>query len=466
MASIPRAPGILITALAALAAACLILLDARAAGGVPLPAEAGSRWSIVAGYNTGTHNWNDQRDPHAIDIVRLDADTAGSAVLAPASGALSYVSNDCLAIRDAARMEHLLCHIQPAEGLRRGSQVQIGQYIGLVWADGYGNNGGLAHIHYAVHHSRGGGYLNETVPFVGAYAIEDIELRNGDAFNLHAGVEFISTNRPGWQPPAVTRVSPADDQTADQADSSTGDGETTSADDDQDHGEDAADQGATHGHDHDHGQDAAATDSSSGANTGGDSAANQGATHGHDHDHGEDAAATTIHGAAAQPVIGGWRTIAVDRPSSLAAVWSKRGSTLSALYYWDRFRQRWLSYAPALPGGSEAGRIALSPGDAVLGAVRDDAVWLPRVLHAPTPPALRLGEGWNLVSWHGHETPAAAALAALDSLTTAFLWDNAAQRYLRWTPGTLPIANTLETIPAGASLWLHLAQPQTWLQTP
>lgn len=452
-----RAPGLLITALvalAALAAAYLSLLDARAAGGVPLPTEAGSRWEIVAGYNTGTHNWNDQQDPHAIDIVRLDADTAGSAVLAPASGALSYIASDCLSIRDDAGMEHLLCHIQPVDGLRRGSQVQIGQYIGSVWPDGYGNNGGLAHIHYAVHHSRGGGYLGETVPFVGAYAIEDIELRNGDAFNLHAGVEFTSTNRPDWQAPALTRVSPADDP-------------------------DAADDDHGHDHGHDHGEDDAANYPSN-ANSGGDSAAdanvnhetspsaNQTASenHSHDHDHGGDAAASAIHGAATQPVIGGWRAIAVDRPASLAAVWSKRGSTLSALYYWDRFRQRWLTYSPNLPGGGNAGRISLSPGDAVLGAVRDDAVWLPRILHSPTPPALRLGEGWNLVSWHGHDTPTADAFAALNSLTSAFLWDNARQRYLRWTPGAPPIVNDLETIPAGATLWLHLAQPETWLQTP
>ena len=54
-------------------------------------------------------------------------------------------------------MEHLLCHIQPTAGLYRGTDVVIGERVGTVWHAGYGNNGGLAHIHYAVHHSAGGG---------------------------------------------------------------------------------------------------------------------------------------------------------------------------------------------------------------------------------------------------------------------------------------------------------------------
>ena len=450
-----RALGSLIAAFAALAAAGLLLLGARAAGGVPIPAETGTRWEIVAGYNTGTHNWNDQQDPHAIDIVRIDADTAGSAVLAPTSGSISYASSDCLSIRDAADMEHLLCHIQPADGLRRGSAVEIGQRVGTVWGDGLGNNGGLAHIHYAVHHSRGSGYMGETVPFTGAYAIEDIELRDGDAFNLHAGVDFTSSNRPGWQAPPVTRVSPENDQGGEPAQSP----DDGSEDGDEDGGAAAAANGES-GAEDDHDDQ-----SEQGTQSGGAHSHADGHDHGHDHDHGDEAAVTAVaRRSAAQPVIGGWRAIAIDRPTSLAAVWSKRGSTLTALHYWDRFRQRWLSYSPMLPGGAVAGTVTLSPGDAVLGAVQDAAAWLPRILHAPAPPALRLSQGWNLVSWHAETADAADAFQSLNSLAAAHLWDNEQQRYLRWSPDAA--ANSLETIPAGASLWLRLGEPETWVQSP
>ena len=432
--------------LAALAAAGL--LGARAAGGVPIPAEAGTQWEIVAGYNTGTHSDADGGDRQAIDLVRTDAATAGSAVLAPTSGSISYASSDCLSIRDAAEMEHLLCHIQPAAGLRRGSQVVVGEHVGTVWADGLGNNGGLAHIHYAVHHSRGSGYMGETVPFIGAYAIEDIELRDGDAFNLHAGVAFTSTNRPDWQAPPVTRVSPENDQSGEPTqspDEGSDEDEATAADN-----APAAADNSEPGDQDDH------SDHSGGASA---------HAHDHDHDHGDDAAVTAaVRRSAVQPVIGGWRAIAIDRPTSLAAVWSKRGSTLSALHYWDRFRQRWLSYAPTVPGGANAGAVTLSPGDAVLGAVQDAAAWLPRILHAPAPPALRLGQGWNLVSWHAETASADDAFSSLDSLAAAHLWDNEQQRYLRWSPDAA--ANTLETVPAGASLWLRLAEPEIWVQSP
>ena len=191
------------------------LAAARADSGVPIPAEAGSEWEIAAGYNTFSHSDADGEDPHAIDLVRLDSDSGGSAVLAPTTGTVSYSSNDCLVIQDAAGMGHLLCHIQPAAGLYRGTRVAIGERVGTVWHAGYGNNGGLAHIHYAVHHSAGGGYLGRTVPFTGAYSIEGRELFDDTSYNQHAGTSFTSSNRPGWQ--AAESAESTDGDSADQS---------------------------------------------------------------------------------------------------------------------------------------------------------------------------------------------------------------------------------------------------------
>lgn len=410
---------------AVVAAAVLVgltLTGVRGAGGVPLPAEAGTEWRIVAGYNTGTHSEADGHDPHAIDLVREDAATGGSAVLAPTSGAVSFISLDCLSIRDGAGMEHLLCHIQPTEGLRRGAQVAIGEQVGIVWEDGQGKNGGLAHIHYAVHQSRGGGRLGETVPFTGAYAIEGVELLAGSGFNLHGDERFVSTNRRDWQAPGVTRVSAPADGGADDANS-----------DDANSGE-----GAAAGDD--------------------ETSAVAGQEHGHNHDHGAQAATPR---AATETVIGGWRTIAIERPTTVGAVWSRRGSTLESLFYWDRVGQRWQAYQPELPGGAAAAWISLAPGDAVLGNVQDEAAWLPRIARAQTPPTLELRAGWNFVSWHGADTPAAEAFGGLDSLVSVLLWDNAEQRYLSWGSEG---ANTLETVPGGGSLWIELGAAEVWAQ--
>ena len=461
----PRLISLAAAALTALLAALAAvgLLAARAEGGVPIPAEAGTQWEIVAGYNTGTHSDADGRDRQAIDLVRTDADTAGSAVLAPTSGSISYASSDCLSIRDAAGMEHLLCHIQPADGLRRGSQVAIGERVGTVWADGLGNNGGLAHIHYAVHHSRGSGYMGETVPFTGAYAIEGVELQDGSDFNLHGGAAFTSTNRLGWQAPATTTSLPAGSGDGDDdANAESSQGAAAEEDDDSASSADGATDGGASGEE----------PSSDDGNADDESAAGHTHEHGdgahmHEHDDGADdarAATTAAARRAVRTVTGGWRLIAIDQPTTLAAVWSKRGSTLTSLFFWDRFGQRWQRYQPELPGGAAAGRIALAPGDAVLGPVQEAAAWLPRIAQASTPPTVELRAGWNLVSWHGGDAPPATAFAALDSLVAAFLWDNEQQRYLRWGPDGPDLINTLETVTPGSSLWLELRRAEVWPQ--
>ncbi|MCC6236060.1 MAG: hypothetical protein IT299_00645 [Dehalococcoidia bacterium] len=163
---------------------------ARAAAGLAFPAPAGTTWSIVAGYNTATHLAS---DPYAIDVVRNDGETSGTTVLAPTDGTLS-ISTNCLTIRDAARVAVLLCHVLPAPGLKAGVRVARGQVIGSVAPPGAAGNNGLAHIHIATHVSEGGRGFGNTVPLVGAYAVEDVPLpATGDA-DAYSGVTFRSTN--------------------------------------------------------------------------------------------------------------------------------------------------------------------------------------------------------------------------------------------------------------------------------
>lgn len=201
-----------------LAAAALLaslipgLRAAEAAAGLSFPAPAGTEWSIVAGYNTATHLAS---DPYAIDVVRADGETTGTPVLAPTDGALS-VSTNCLTIRDAARVAVLLCHVLPLPGLRSGVRVARGQVIGSVAPPGAAGNNGLAHIHIAAHFSDGGRGFGNTVPLIGAYALEDVQLpATGDA-DAYSGVTFRSTN---VQPAGVTTstapvVAPAPPSTA------------------------------------------------------------------------------------------------------------------------------------------------------------------------------------------------------------------------------------------------------------
>ena len=173
--------------------ALVVLAPARgnAAGVFRVPAPAGTSWSVVAGYNTATHTGS---DPHAIDIVRTDADTANTPVLAPTGGTITFVDSDCLGIKDAGGMRILLCHFFPDSGISSGDSVAQGEYLGIVAPPGFAGNNGLSHIHLAVHQPSGGWGLGATVPLVGDYALEGQPLPDTSTSNAYTGTGFTSSN--------------------------------------------------------------------------------------------------------------------------------------------------------------------------------------------------------------------------------------------------------------------------------
>ncbi|PZC43277.1 MAG: Rare lipoprotein A [Chloroflexi bacterium] len=194
------------------------------AGVFPLPADPGTVWSIVGGYNTGSHSGD---DPHALDIVREDASTAGSLVRAPVSGTISFVSSECLTINNGAGLAVLLCHLFPEPGLFRGLPVREGDLLGTVAPAYFASNGGLPHIHLAVHQTRGSGLIQGSIPLIGAWALEGIALPWTGEFNAHAGTRFVSSNgrnpapapapAPGPPPPAPDPVEPLPGPTIDES---------------------------------------------------------------------------------------------------------------------------------------------------------------------------------------------------------------------------------------------------------
>ena len=175
--------------------------------GLQFPAPAGSTWSILAGYNTATHIFD---DPHAIDIVRDDAPTGGTLALSPIDGTVSWTSHSCLTIADDHGLEILVCHLFPSAGLQRGSPVAVGQAIGVVGFAGQVENNGIAHIHLAVHQTLGDGQIRATIPFTGRYALSGVSLPDTSAPNAYAGVTFVSSNAAGASvPPPVAEPAQA-----------------------------------------------------------------------------------------------------------------------------------------------------------------------------------------------------------------------------------------------------------------
>ena len=182
----------LITVASHLLVALLLVLQADtvdAASNISFPAPAGTRWQIASGYNTATHSEADKNDPYAIDVVRSDAETAGTPVLAPMDGRIGYASGDCISITDAQQTSALICHILFSSGLR-GKNVVRGEALGTVAPAGQAGNGGTPHIHLALARNR------LPVPFTGDYNLEGIELPATTTPNGYSGTAFSSSNLP------------------------------------------------------------------------------------------------------------------------------------------------------------------------------------------------------------------------------------------------------------------------------
>ena len=189
--------------LVALAMPTLVNADEAASAddyGLGFPAPAGTHWKIVAGYNTKTHSLSDSYDPHAIDVVRTDGLTGGTLVLSPWDGELSWFDHSCVLVRNGD-FATLICHLFPDPGLQRGQLVARGQQLGVVAPPFYAENNGLAHLHIAVHRTLGSGLIQDTVPFVGRFALEGKELGDTSESNAHAGVTFTAQTRLGDSDP-------------------------------------------------------------------------------------------------------------------------------------------------------------------------------------------------------------------------------------------------------------------------
>ncbi|MDE2966867.1 MAG: M23 family metallopeptidase [Chloroflexota bacterium] len=395
-----RAVLVVAAVLVAVAAAIGLGSGVRAEGGVPIPAPAGTTWSIIAGYNTATHSEADQQDPHAIDIVRTDASTDWTPVLSPVDGEVSWSDDNGLTIEDANGYAHLLVHLDPDDHIRRGVRVSVGDRVGLVFPAGYDVNGGVAHIHYAIHATYGGGYLGRSRPFIGRYAIEGRELHWSDESNLHAGVEFTSTNVQNWTAPAVTNPV-QDPPEADEAPVAVADPEPVPV--------------------------------------------------------------WTIPDDAP---VGGWRTVGVQRQSSVAGLFADLDAPLSELVVHNPYQDTYHRFDP-LDGGSAAIAVqSLMPGQAVWALVNADVAWLPAPPPAPRQVTIRLSDGANLISWQGPDRHVADALRNVAHFSRAYRYDPYSGTWQFWLPDGPDFLNTLDELKSGDALYVVVRVASIWTQLP
>ncbi len=366
-----------------------------------LPAPAGTGWSIVSGYNTPNHTGS---DPYAIDLVRVDAPTAGTPVLAPVAGTVTWVSDSCVTLGDSHGMAVLICHLYPSAGLQAGGEVIVGQRIGEVAPAGLAGNNGLAHLHLAVHHTWGAGELQATVPFSGAYALEGRELPPTDASNAYAGETFLSTNRTApssvaTEDPDEGNLSPEPSDGSDQASDTSPTGDSTA-------------------------DEAALTDP------------------------------VYLHP--------GWNLIGWRGSGAIEAALAPIAGSIAAVFAYDEGAQAFRRYAPDAPPSLNT-LTTLQPGDGLF-----IQVTAPTGVHWALPPVgapqtIAIAAGFNLVAWTGDHRPVAEAVTGIaDVLLGVYAFDAAAQRYREYRPDGPAFLSDLQTLEPGQAIWVQARAPALW----
>ncbi len=375
---------------------------AQSTEGVPLPTQAGTTWQVASGYNTATHVGG---DPHALDIVRVDADTSSSEVRSPVTGTISYVSGDCLTVRDANGNAHLLCHVFAVPGLARGVPVQQGDLLARVAGPGFANNNGLAHIHYAVHTSFGGGQIANTLTFTGQYALEGRNLVDSGLFNQHSGEKFVSTN---WSAqPLGTGAEPESEDDTDLAANAEGSGSAEA-----------------------------------------------------------DLPADIVARVDAEPhfLVPGWNLVGWTGDAAIGLATASIATDFESLFTFDARNRRFLSYAPNLPPGlNTIAALGFGEGVWVLVDNPNGVVW-PRPNDERTR-SVSMVSGFNLVTW----TPARMSIdQALDPIAHAveavYSWDPVARSFRIFRLGGPAFLNDLSELRPGQAIWVQMRVASVWRQ--
>lgn len=177
------------------------LSDGSTAGPEPGPVTGGSgliwpvsggTWSIIQGYNGGTHQNRSGTAQYyyALDIARTDGDTAGQPVYAPASGTIQWLDagSGGIAIDMGNGYTVAMFHSTYDAGLSRGQWVEQGQYLGTVSGPGGAGYASTPHVDITLWYTGEGG--RTAAPFSGGNAISGWDFPDTGGSNQHAGTTF------------------------------------------------------------------------------------------------------------------------------------------------------------------------------------------------------------------------------------------------------------------------------------
>jgi uncharacterized protein YraI len=176
---------------------------APASAPAPAPASGGSgltwpvsggEWSIIQGYNGGTHQNRSGTAQYyyALDFARTDGNTAGQAVYAPASGTILWRHDGSggLAIDMGNGYIVAMFHVTYDSGLGRGQWVEQGQYLGTISGPGGAGYASTPHVDMTLWQSSDGGSSRAAAPFTGGNAVSGYDFPDVGGWNQHNGTTF------------------------------------------------------------------------------------------------------------------------------------------------------------------------------------------------------------------------------------------------------------------------------------
>jgi uncharacterized protein YraI len=159
-------------------------------GGIVFPFTGGT-WTVIQGYNGGTHQNRSAfaQYYYAIDWARADGNTAGQPIYAPASGTVGFNdpgSGGLAIVMDNGYTVAMFHVTYDAGGLGFGERVTQGQYLGFI--SGPGGNGYASTPHVDMTLWAGDGQSHSAAPFTGANAIAGVSFADIGGWNQHGGV--------------------------------------------------------------------------------------------------------------------------------------------------------------------------------------------------------------------------------------------------------------------------------------
>ena len=149
---------------------------------------SGGSWTIIQGYNGGTHNGSTYMYSLDLQLTNSAQGTIGQRVYAPATGTVAWTSGGLL-INMNNGYGIALFHITLNSGISAGTQLTQGQDIGFISGPGGTGYQVTPHVDMTLWQlPNGGGTPRISTPFTGQFAISGQEFAPGAlAFNTWGG---------------------------------------------------------------------------------------------------------------------------------------------------------------------------------------------------------------------------------------------------------------------------------------